>query len=300
MIKDLPAPGHPGPGQPAGSGPATRQLRLTPARRVILAFGVPAIIALIGVVAFSLVADVGTNSYPLKYALPVSDGRLTVNFGGGDLTLRGTASGAAHLAGTVDYSLVRPHITVADGAGRGAVFTFNCEIWTGNCGLNGTADVPSATAATISTGGGDLTASDLTGGVTLSSDGGNLTATNIAGNASLRTGGGGLTATQLTGDVDLRTSGGNISATSISSARVTADSGGGDIQIVFTRVPQNVQVRADGGDVTIVVPVGSTAYNVTANPEGGNLSDALPQATSSSHVITASSGGGDITIEQGT
>jgi hypothetical protein len=300
MIKDLPAPGHRGSGQPAARGPATRQLPLTPARRVILALGVPAIIALIGVVAFSLVADVGTNSYPVKYALPVSDGRLTVNFGGGDLTLRGTASGAAHLTGTVDYSLVRPRISVSDPAGRGAVFTFTCEIWTGNCGLNGTADIPSGTAATISTGGGGLTASDLTGGVTLSSEGGNLSATNIAGGASLQSGGGDLTATQVTGDVDLGTSGGNISATSISSARVTADSGGGDIGIVFTRVPQNVQVSADGGNVTIVVPAGPTAYDVTANPEGGNISDALPQATSSSHVITVSSGGGDITIEQGT
>lgn len=300
MIKDLPAPGYPGPGQPAAGGPATRQLRLTPARRVILALGVPAILALIGVAAFGLVADVGTNSYPVNYALPVSDGRLTVNFGGGDLTLTGTASSTARLTGTVDYSLVRPHITVSDRPGQGAVFTFHCEIWTGNCGLNGTADVPSATAATISTGGGDLTASDLTGGVTLSSDGGNLTATSIAGNASLRTGGGDLSATQLTGDVDLGTSGGNITATSISSARVTADSGGGDIAIVFTRVPRNVQVSANGGNVTIVVPAGPTAYDVTANPNGGNISDALPQATSSSHVITVSSGGGDITIEQGT
>jgi hypothetical protein len=293
MIKVPPAPSQPAPGQPAA-----RRLRLTQARGTILALGVPVAVALIGGVAFSLVAAVGTASYPVKYAIPISDGRLTINFGGGDLTLQGTASSAAHLTGTVQYSLVRPYLSLTDRGGRGAVFTFTCGIPTGNCALNGTADVPSGTAAAISTDGGDLTASDLTGGVSLSSGGGNLAATNIAGNASLQTSGGDLTAVQLTGDVDLGTGGGNITATSIDSPRVTADSGGGDIEIVFTRVPQNVQVSADGGDVTIVVPSGPTAYDVTANPSGGNVNEALPLATSSSHVITAASGGGDITIEQ--
>ena len=259
MIADLSVPGRPAPG-----GPASQRLPLTPARRGILAVGVPVILALIGATAYSLVSDVGTGSYPVKYAIPVSDGRLTMNFGGGDLTLQGTASGTAQLTGKVTYSLVRPHISVVDRGAQGAVFTFTCGNWTGNCGLNGTADIPSAAAATIATDGGDLTASDLTG------------------------------------DVDLGSDGGNITATSIGSTHVTADSGGGDIEIVFTRVPRNIQVSADGGDVTIVVPSGPTAYDVTATPDGGNVSDGLPQATSSSHVITVTSGGGDITIEQAT
>jgi hypothetical protein len=295
MIADLSVPGRPAPG-----GPASQRLPLTPARRGILAVGVPVILALIGVTAYSLVSDVGTGSYPVKYTIPVSEGRLTMNFGGGDLTLQGTASGTAQVIGKVTYSLVRPHISVANVAGQGAVFTFTCGNWTGNCGLNGTADIPSAAAAMIATDGGDLTASDLTGGVSLSTEGGNLSATNIANSASLQSGGGDLTATQLTGDVDLGSDGGNITATSIGSTHVTADSGGGDIEIVFTRVPQNIQVSADGGDVTIVVPSGPTAYDVTATTDGGNVSDGLPQATSSSHVITVTSGGGDITIEQAT
>ena len=290
MIKDLPAPSRPAPGR----------LRVTPARRAVLALGVPVALALIGAVTYSLVAAVGTARYPVKYAIPISDGRLTMNFGGGDLTLQGTDGRTARLTGTVQYSLVRPHLSLADEGGQGAVFTFTCGISTGNCALNGTADVPSGTAATISTDGGDLTASDLTGGVSLTSGGGDLSATDIAGNASLQTGGGDLTATQLTGDADLGTDGGNITATAIGSPRVTADSGGGDIEIVFTRVPQHVQVSADGGDVTIVVPPGPAAYDVTASPDGGNLNDGVPLASSSAHVITVSSGGGDITIEQST
>jgi hypothetical protein len=293
VIKDLPVSGQPGYGRPAN-----RPLRLTPARRVILAVGVPVAIALIAAVGYNIVAAVGTASYPVRYSIPVSDGRVTMNVGGGDVTLQGTGAGPARLTGTVKYTFVRPHVSLTDLAGQGAVFSFDCPFLTGDCALNSTVDVPAGTAATVSTDGGTLTAGDLTGGVSLSSGGGNLAATDIAGNASLQTGGGDLTATQLTGDANLGTGGGNITATSIDSPRVTADSGGGDIEIVFTRVPQNVQVSADGGDVTIVVPSGPTAYDVTANPSGGNVNEALPLATSSSHVITAASGGGDITIEQ--
>lgn len=289
MIKDLPAP----------SRPATRPLRVTPARRAVLAVGVPVAAAIIGATAFSLVADVGTGHYPLKYTIPISDGRLTMNAGGGDLALQGTSgSGAAHLTGTVDYTFVRPQVSLTHPGGQGTVFSFRCRISIGNCALNSTAAIPAATAATISTDGGNLSASDLTGAVSLSSDGGNLAATDLAGNASLQTGGGDLTAVQLTGDAHLGTNGGNITATSIDSPRVTADSGGGDVEIVFTRIPQYVQVAADGGNVTIVVPDVPGGYDVTTSTDGGNLNESVPVDTSSPRKITASSGGGDITIEQ--
>jgi hypothetical protein len=301
MIGHLPAPSEPAPGHSAPGRPASRRLPLTSARRAILAVGVPVAIGLIGAVAFSLVADIGTDSYPVKYSIPISDGRLSVNLGGGTLTMQGTDAGTggpAHLAGTVDYSLVRPHVSLTDPDGQGAIFTIACRAPTGNCGLNSSLSLPAGTAATIATDGGDLTATDLAGYSSLSTGGGDLTATDLTGYASLQTGGGDLTAADLDGTLNIGTSGGNITATSIDSQQVTADSGGGDIEIVFTRVPQNVQVTADGGNVTIVVPSGPTTYDITTNTDGGNLNNSVPLATSSSHIITTSSGGGDITIEQ--
>jgi len=280
--------------------PATRPLPLTPARRAILAVGVPAAAALIGWAGFTIVAAVGTGSYPVHDTIPLPDDHLTMSLDGGNLTLQGgAATGVARLTGTVYYSLVRPDVHLDGDQSAGAShIAFGCAVSIGNCGLNATVDVPASTAVTISTGGGNLSATNLTSNISLSTGGGNLTATAITGDASLHTGGGDLDAAQLTGDVDFSTGGGNITATIIDARQATANSGGGDIEIVFTRVPQNVQVGTDGGDVTIVVPPGTASYDVTTSLGGGNLTDSVPQNSLSPNKITASSGGGDITIEQ--
>jgi hypothetical protein len=109
-----------------------------------------------------------------------------------------------------------------------------------------------------------------------------------------------VTADQVSGVLSVSTDGGNIHGTAITAPRVTAHSGGGDIEIVFTQVPRDVQVDTGGGDVTIVVPPGSAQYHVTANTGGGTVTELVPINSSSPNVITATSGGGDITIRQAT
>jgi len=284
---------------PRDPGRGRAALPLTPARRVALLIGVPVCLALTGFAALNVAALIGRGHVHFSHAFPASAKRLSVTDSGGNVLLEQAAAGPARLSGTGYYSLIRPNLTESTSAGS-ATFGYPCELPVGDCGLNMTVSVPARTAVTISTGGGDLTASGLIGNVSLSTGGGNLTATDVTGNASLQTGGGDVTAIRLTGDIDLGTGGGNITATSIDSPRVTADSGGGDIEIVFTRVPQDVQVSADGGNVTIVVPAGTATYDVTASAGGGGLSDSVPQATSSPRKITASSGGGDITIQPST
>jgi hypothetical protein len=284
-------PRHPGQGRAA--------LPLTPARRVALLIGVPVCLALTGYVGFDLVAMVGKGQFHFSHTFAASTRQLSVNAGGGDVVVEAAASGPARLSGEAYYSLIRPTITERASADSAAL-AYPCGLPAGNCGLNATVSVPAGIAVAISSGGGDLTASGLSGHVSLSADGGDLTATGITGEVSLQTGGGDLTATRLAGVLDLGASGGDITATSIDSPQVTADSGGGDVEIVFTQVPQDVQVSAAGGDVTIVVPAGPTTYDVTATANGGSLDDSVPQASSSPRKITVSSGGGDLTIEQST
>ena len=285
-------------GPPPRPGQGREALPLTPARRVALLIGVPTCLALTGFIGFDLVAMVGQGHFHFSHTFAATTRQLNVNAGGGNVVVK-VGPGPARLSGEATYSLVRPTITERATADS-ATLAYPCGFPVGNCGLNATVSVPAGTAVAISSGGGDLTASGLTGHVSLSADGGDLTATGITGDISLQTGGGDLSATLLAGDVTLGTSGGDITATQIDSPRVTVDSGGGDVAIVFTRVPQDVQVSADGGDVTIVVPAGPTTYDVTASADGGNLSDSVPQAATSAHKITASSGGGDVTIEQST
>jgi hypothetical protein len=252
---------------------------MTPARRVALALGVPACLALIAWGAFSIVGEIGQGQFPVSDTIPVTAGQVTAHFGGGSVTLEQGAADQAKVTGTAHYSLVRPTFTAQRIAG-GAAFGYNCDLPVGNCGLDATVSVPAGITTAISTDGGNATVTGTTGDVTLSSGGGNVTANHAAG------------------DLTLSTDGGNINGTALTAARVTAGTGGGDIQIEFATVPANVHITSDGGNITIIVPRGTTQYNVNASSAGGNVSDGLPISTYSPDTITATTGGGNVTLRE--
>ena len=267
---------------PAGKGSAKAPpLPLTRGRRAALAIGVPLCLIFTAYTGLSLVAGVGQGHFPVSYAFPAGTENANVSVSGGDVTVRQAAGTKAQLTGTATYSLIRPHLTTRHTSG-GVSIAYHCVVPAGNCGLDATLSVPARMAASVSTGGGDATAVGTTGNVMLSTGGGDVTVDRVSGVLSLSTGGG------------------TIHGTAITATQVTAHSSGGDIEIVFTQVPRDVQVDTGGGDVTIVVPPGSTQYHVTANTGGGNVTESVPLNTSSPNVITAASGGGDITISQAT
>jgi Toastrack DUF4097 len=256
-------------------------LPMTAGRRVALAIGVPLCLALTANTGYELVADVGRGKVPVDYHIPAAARRVSVTIPGGTILLRQVAGGQGSIAGTGDYSLVRPHITERL-AGSELVFGYGCAVPEGFCGMNGTVSVDGGTAVSVSTGGG------------------NVTADGTSGTVSLSTGGGSVTADRVSGDLAMSTGGGDIQATGITAAQVSADAGGGDIEIVFTRVPRSVQVSTGGGNITIVVPPGNTQYHVTSSTGGGNVSAAVPENPLSPRIIDATSGGGDITIREAT
>ena len=266
---------------PAGKGSAkAAPLPLTRARRAALAIGVPLCLVFTAYTGLSLVASVGQGHFPVSYAFPAGTGNANVSVSAGDVTVR-QAGTKAQLTGTATYSLIRPDLKTRHIPG-GVAIGYRCMVPAGSCGLDATLSVPARMAASVSTGGGDATAVGTTGNVTLSTGGGDVTADRVSGVLSLSTGGG------------------SIHGTAITAAQVTAHSSGGDIEIVFTQVPRDVQVDTGGGDVTIIVPAGSAQYHVTANTGGGTVTESVPLNTSSRNVITAASGGGDITIRQAT
>jgi hypothetical protein len=252
---------------------------MTRARRVALVLGVPACLALTAWGAFAIVGEIGQGHFPVSATIPVSGGTVTAHFGGGNVLLEQGAAGQAKLTGTAHYSLVRPPFT-AQRVGSGVSFGYNCDLPVGNCGLDATVTVPAGTATAIST------------------DGGNATVTGTAGDVTLSSGGGNVTADHAAGDLTLSTDGGNINGTALTAARVTAGTGGGDVQIEFATVPGNIHITSDGGNITIIVPRGTTQYKVNASSAGGNVTDLLPLNTSSPHTITATTGGGDVTLRE--
>jgi hypothetical protein len=253
-------------------------LRMTPGRRATLAIGVPIALILIAWFAFSLVADIGGASFAVSTTIPLQNGRLVASTGGGDITVhQGQVSdGTARLTGKVEYSLVRPTFTVSASG-----ISLHCRLPTGNCGLNATLDVPSHTAVDLNTGGGNMQVTGIQGNVTLDSAGGNVTASGLGG------------------VLDFGTSGGDVDGSGLFSPHVTTDSGGGNVTLVFTAVPDYVKVGSGGGDITIVVPRGSTSYHITSHASGGDYSaPGVPTNDASRHTIQVDSGGGNISIAE--
>ena len=252
-------------------------LRMTPGRRATLAIGVPIALILIAWFAFSLVADIGGASFAVSTTIPLQNGRLVASTGGGDITVhQGQVSdGTARLTGKVEYSLVRPTFTVSASG-----ISLHCRLPTGNCGLNATLDVPSHTAVDLNTGGGNMQVTGIQGNVTLDSAGGNVTASGLGG------------------VLDFGTSGGDVDGSGLFSPHVTTDSGGGNVTLVFTEVPDYVKVGSSGGDITIVVPRGNTSYDIKSTASGGDYHASVPVNNASPHTIQVDSGGGNVNITE--
>jgi hypothetical protein len=283
MATALVAPGH---------------LRMTRARILTLVIGVPLVLSLIGWTGFSFIAGFGQASFSISsYTVPVDHGQLVATLASGNVTVRPVAGTTAHLAANVQYTLSRPAVTESTTA-SGTTIGLNCHLQIDNCSLNATLSVPFNTAVTLSTGGGDIAIAGTGGNVSLSSDGGNVTVSGVGGNASVSTGGGDLTASTLAGQLRFDTEGGNINADTLTAPYLKAESGGGDVSLVFTRPPGNLDITSDGGNVTVVLPHGATTYRVATTPDGGNVTDGVPTSTSASDTITIDSGGGDISITE--
>ncbi len=283
---------------PATRAPRTSgdALRMTPGRRVALAVGVPVTLALIAWSAFSLVAGIGQASFPVSASIPFQDGHLVASSGGGDITVHQdqARSSMARLTGTVDYSLVRPRLTIS-----GDGFHLDCRLPTGNCGLNATLDVPLDTASVnLASEGGNMQVNGIDSDVTLNSGGGDVAVSGVGGIADVTTGGGNVTASDLTRTLQFTTDGGDVNGTSLSAPRVTTESGGGNVTLAFTGVPVNLNIISDGGDITILLPQGSTRYAITYNTDGGDYSPSVPVSSSSRNTIDVQSGGGNVSIAE--
>ena len=281
---------------PASSRPRPpAALRMTPGRWITLVIGVPIALAFIGWSGFSLVASIGQASFPVSTTIPVEHGRLVASTGGGDITVhQGQLSdGAARLTGTVQYSLVRPRFTVTDSG-----VSLHCRLPTGNCGLSATLDVPPRTTVDLTSGGGNMNVSGIQGNVMLDSAGGDVGISGIGGTANLLTGGGNVTAGGLGGILTFTTSGGDVDGSGLFSRHVTLSTGGGNVSLVFTQVPDNIRISSSGGDITIVLPHGSTSYAIQSNGGGGDYHASVPTNDASGHKIKLDTGGGNVNIAE--
>jgi DUF4097 and DUF4098 domain-containing protein YvlB len=159
-------------------------------------------------------------------------------------------------------------------------------------------DVPPRTVVDLTSGGGNMQLSGLQGNVTLDSGGGDVGISSIGGAADVLTGGGNLTAGDLGGILTFTTSGGDVNGNGLFSRHITTSSGGGNVSLVFTQVPDDLKISSSGGDITIVLPRGRTAYAISSQTAGGDYSASVPTNDASGNKIEIESGGGNVSIAE--
>jgi Putative adhesin len=294
---------------------------LTPARRAVLAIGIPVVLGLIGLfatgwgrLAVNQLASGEQAAYSVRLSAPASGGQSRLTISNADLTLGPGAGHRIQIRGSLLGSLVRPSFGHRSTA-RGLILSPTCRTPVGNCSLSFSATVPAGLAVTASDNFGNLTASGLRGRVSLSDNSGDLaaagltgtirlanaygslSATRLAGSVQLTCNSGDINGTQLSGDVTLHDTFGGVTITGLAGAEVTASDNNGDIFLRFTKVPRQVDVSDQYGNITVLLPPGSTAYQIHAPaPQFGSRAIQVAQSPASSHVITAHNSNGDITI----
>jgi Putative adhesin len=274
----------------------TSPLPMTPGRWVALAIGTPLALLAIGWTALTAVAWAGLGSYRVNMAVPLHERTAAVSVDSGDISVGPGPAGLLRVRGTVRYSLVRPPLHWQRSP-SGIAFRSHCPVPTGECSFDYTVTVPAAGRSDVSTASGDVTAAGLTGTTVLNTSAGDIQAARISGSTTINDQSGDITVRTLSAaQVLIMNDSGNITGSGVSSRHLTAQDQSGDITVVFTKVPDRVQVSDLSGDITLVLPPGPTTYRVSASTSSGSTSINVPQSPTSPHVILATDQSGDITI----
>jgi hypothetical protein len=301
-----------------------RALPMTRVRWVILAAGLPVVLALIGFASYGWVnqtvvylATENAVGYSVGFSVPPAGGQARVTTSTADLAVRAGTSHRIMVRGHLRSSLVRPRFTYRS-TPAGLALDPQCRRAPNlACSLSFGVTVPAGLpvsvsdsfgqlsasglrgTVTMSDSSGDLTASRLTGNIHLADLFGNLRATGLSGSIRLDNSSGDIQAAGVAGDTRLQDSFGNISVTGISAADVVASNNSGDITLTFTKVPQRVNVTDRFGNITLVLPGGPATYRVATRDSFGSTTVHVPRSPAAQNVITASNNSGDITIVTG-
>jgi Putative adhesin len=296
-------------------------LPMTPGRRVALAIGVPVALAIIGLTALTIVANVGQASLRVDQAIPAPDHLVRVTIDNPDVTLRSAAGSGAgiRVTGTLRGPFVPPAFRVLPTAAGVAIRSHCVMKIVGSCSGALTLTAPAGLPVTVSDASGHLSASGVHGHVTLSDGSGDLAAARLSGAISLADGSGNITASGLSGgDIAVNDSSGDISVsgvtgggltlgdgsgeivvTGLAETDVVARNGSGDVTLIFTKVPRRVDITDGSGNITLALPPGPAYYRVDASSSSGDRSVSVKTRPSSPYVIAATADSGNVSISYG-
>lgn len=181
----------------------------------------------------------------------------------------------------------------------------NINNWKRQLSISFKVYVPQAVSTDLSTSGGGIHLSNLTGNQEFNTSGGGLDIDQLSGNISGKTSGGGITVKNTSNNIDLRTSGGGIRAINCSGTIKLNTSGG---SLTLDNLQGNIKAHTSGGSVH----VNGIKGDLDAHTSGGSvtineMSGSLEASTSGGSIraeikelgkyVTLSNSGGNIDLE---
>ena len=131
-------------------------------------------------------------------------------------------------------------------------------------------------------------------GVNVRTGGGSISAKNVTGNVELRTSGGSIHVDTIRGDVDADTSGGSVQLLNID-GKIRGNTSGGSVRCSLVGANRGISVTTSGGSIELKLPRGTTA-NIEARTSGGQVSTEIPvtsTAREKSELVGTVNGGGE-------
>jgi hypothetical protein len=234
---------------------------------IALAYGLTVVIDLL---------SFGRSHFEQTFAEPITT--LEIDSDGGSVRVEGTTGNETVVLASLRRGLRAPTHRESL-VGDRLVLDSDCPaFFTSFCGVSYTVRVPAHVAVIVTSSGGGVRVSDLSGSVDISSSGGGVRATGVTGTLRMRSSGGGVTGDALrTPDVD-------------------ASSSGGGVRLTFAIAPTTVRAQSSGGGVTVEVPNTPETYRLDATSSGGGVSTSVRSDPTSSRSIEVRSSGGGVTV----
>jgi DUF4097 and DUF4098 domain-containing protein YvlB len=138
-----------------------------------------------------------------------------------------------------------------------------------NTNLKIEVSIPDKFNVEISTAGGDISLSNLTGNVEMKTAGGDIVLKNVSGKTELKTAGGNIKIESSSGDISASTAGGDINIKS-SNGTIEAKTSGGNIIAYYTGENKGIELKTAGGDISLYVPDDFPA-NINLSTSSGDI-----------------------------
>ncbi len=123
---------------------------------------------------------------------------------------------------------------------------------------------------------------------------GNVSLTDLTGGVTLDVTRGDVTLTSITGDMQVVIETGNVLGTRLVADTATFESQKGDLDVTFDDPVMTLTVASDDGDITVQLPDVPYAFDATA--PNGSVDVALQDDPASANRITLDAGNGSITV----